>query len=166
MPEDWQTIVKRRDLFHFLRINNYQIILLQETHFTKNLEHVINTQWGNKCWYSHGTNLAKGVAIVFVKSLEYSVHNVIIDTNGRYLLLYCTIEGKKILLSNVYAPNVDDEIFFHSWSVEVKRFTPEFYILGGDFNLVMDLEIDKKGGVPHTHKRSQSKIKANLDAIE
>ena len=80
---------------------------------------------------------------MFMKQLSYTVHNVTSDEMGRFLILYCTIDGHKILISNVYAPNVDDHKFMHDWFKEIKRFSPEFYILAGDLNLVIDLELDK-----------------------
>ena len=91
---------------------------------------------------------------------------MISDPNGRYLLLYCTIEGRKLLLSNVYAPNEDDEFFFTDWFTQVKRFTPEFLILGGDFNLVLDLDVDKQGGKQVTHTKSQAIVQASMKSMD
>ena len=157
---------KRRDLFHNYRKKNYQVIFLQETHSTKEKEKCWNTQWGSKIWFSHGISQARGVAILFAKSLNYEIHNVITDEAGRYILLYCTIEKHKYLLSNIYALNVDDVQFIEKWMVEVKRFTPEYIILGGDFNFVMELDIDKQGGRSVTHSKSRDVLVSNMDVLD
>ena len=142
---------KRRNLFHYFHIKKYDVIMLQECHSKKKNEHIWSTQWGRKIWFSHGTTQARGVAILFSKRINVDIHNVIVDDSSRFIILYTTIESKKILFSNVYAPNTDDVEFFQKWLKEVSWFTPEFTILGGDFNLVLDLNCDKQGGRSHTH---------------
>ena len=56
---------------------------------------------------------------------------------------------------NIYAPNNDDPDFFRSWIAEARRFTPDYKIIGGDFNLVLDVNYDQQGGSHTTHHRSQ-----------
>ena len=167
--ELWKSNVsynKRRDCFHFYKINKLDIVFLQETHSVKHNEKVWNTQFSSKIWFSHGTTQSRGVAILFSKQLEYTVHNVITDENGRYIILYCTILKKKILLCNLYAPNVDDPIFFQSLFDDIKRFSPDHMVIGGDFNLVMDLDIDKQGGTYTTHTKARDKVVANMKALD
>ena len=156
---------KRRDLFHAFHKAKYDVILLQEVHSTKEIEKIYNTQWGSKIWFSHGSSQARGVAILFNKNLDYSIHNVILDTAGRYIILYCTINSKKILISNVYAPNSDSPLFFEEWLKNVSRFTPEFYLLAGDFNLVLDLNLDKSGGSYATHSKSKDLLTSYMKTL-
>ena len=40
---------KRRDVFDFLKKQNGNIFLLQETHWSSNAETIVRTQWGCKC---------------------------------------------------------------------------------------------------------------------
>ena len=157
---------KRRNLFHYLRIKKYDIIMLQETHLSKKLENVINTQWGAKCWYSHGTSASRGVAIFFRKTLACQVHNVINSNEGRYLILYVSYKDKKLLFVNIYAPNVDNPIFFQELFHNVKRFTPHYTIIGGDFNFAFDLGVDKVGSANSTHNKSRKNVFSNKDALE
>ena len=80
---------KHRDLFHYLKIKDYDIMLLQETHCEGgNHEWLWSNQWGNKIWFSSGTRRVRGVAIIFKKTLDVITHNVIKDEAGRYLILY------------------------------------------------------------------------------
>ena len=146
---------KRRDLFYNYRKSRYDIIFLQETHSEKKIEKMWSTQWGSKIWFSHGTNLARGVAVLFAKNFQYQVHNVISDDHGRYLLVYCTVNDKHFLLTNIYAPNDDDKQFMTQFAGEVSHFSLNFYIIGGDFNLVMDLAVDKQGGKNITHTKAR-----------
>ena len=65
-----------------------------------------------------------------------------------------TVNGKQLTLTNIYAPNNDDSNFFTSVFSHLADFKCDEIIIGGDFNLVLDVEKDKKGGLSRTHKRS------------
>ena len=73
------------------------------------------------------------------------VHNVIKSEEGRYLLLYVTWKNMKVLLANIYAPNNDSPEFFQKVFKEIHRFTPHYSIIAGDFNLGIDVTLDRLG---------------------
>ena len=55
--------------------------------------------------------------------------------------------GNKVLtLVNIYAPNNDNPTFFQNVLDHLLSFECEKIIMGGDFNLVMGVQRDKKGG--------------------
>lgn len=69
-------------------------------------------------------------------------------------------------MANTYAPNEDDPDFFSEFFSNLSSFICEDIILGGDFNLVLDLLKDKKGGLPRTHKNVSKVVQdfcENLD---
>ena len=53
-------------------------------------------------------------------------------------------------LANIYAPNEDNPAFFQDLFYRLSDFNCDDIIIGGDFNLVFDLEKDKKGGFGKT----------------
>jgi len=57
-------------------------------------------------------------------------------------------------LANIYAPSEDDPNFFRAFYGHLSSFHCEEIIIGGDFNLVLDLNKDKKGGLAKTHKNA------------
>ena len=69
------------------------------------------------------------------------------------------------MLSNTYAPNNDDHEFFSKWFAQISRFNPKFLILGGDFNLVMDVNCDKQGGRAHTHDKARDVVLTYRDSM-
>merc|ERR1711862_932670 len=74
----------------------------------------------------------------------------ITDTEGRFILLKCIIQGTKILIYNVYAPNNEkDHVAFLLFLKEKLEFldTTEYeYIIGaGDWNFTFEI-IDRSGG--------------------
>ena len=122
---------KRKEVFHYLNIKNYNIIMLQETHSDKCSERWWSNQWGTKIWFSHGDTNARGVSILFSKKTQIEVHNVISSETGHFLILYCTLKSKKFLLVNVYAHNTDRPKFFQQLFHEIDRFAPDYTIIGG-----------------------------------
>ena len=137
--------VKRWQVFHYLHIKNFDIMLTQETHSLPKDERLWSNQWGNKIWFSHGENNARGVGILFNKKLQCDVHNVITDTAGRYIILYCSLFNMKWVIANCYAPNSDSPQFFMEIFRHVNKFNPDYKIIGGDFNLALDINIDRNG---------------------
>ena len=74
------------------------------------------------------------------------------------LSLSCTVcdmttNGKQLTLINIYAPNDDNPTFFTSVFEHLDDFKCDEIIIGGDYNLVLDIENDKKGGLAKTHKK-------------
>ena len=115
---------------------------MQDTHFTADEENFIQTKWGYKCFFSSYRSNARGVSIFLTDSFEYVVHNVHKDNNGNMIALNITIEKLKLTLINIYAPNEDSPHFFSN----IQRIITEFYnssvIICGDFNLVLNPELD------------------------
>ena len=48
-------------------------VLLQETHSTKNDEHLWQKEWGSTIKFSHGTSNSKGFAILFPSNKNMTV---------------------------------------------------------------------------------------------
>lgn len=61
------------------------------------------------------------------------------------------IEEKCITLATLYTPSNDDPIFFQDFFDHLLDFQCVDVIISGNFNLVLDLEKDKKGGRAKTH---------------
>ena len=156
---------KRRELFYYLHKKEFDIMLLQECHSTVDCEKIWSSEWGNTIWFSHGASNARGVALVIRKALKIEVHNILKDDEGRYLILYVTIEGHKWLLGNVYAPNEDSPQFFTNFFADVERFNPEFMIIGGDLNLGLDTKVDRSG-LSRNNDKAAKIINETLDKID
>ena len=60
----------------------------------------------------------------------------------------------------------DDPFFFENFFKHLLTFKCEEIILGGDFNLVLDVQEDKKGGNPVTQEKSLQKVKYIIDSLD
>ena len=77
---------KRTKMFNYLK--KYKgIILLQETHTQPGDEGVWENFWGKQIYLNHGTNQARGVAVIINKIEDVNVSKQDRDNQGRMILL-------------------------------------------------------------------------------
>ena len=83
---------KRRKLFRWFHNYKFDVIFLQETYSTQNVEAIWKSQWGGSIIYSHGRNHStERCAIFFTPKLDVCIGSSEADKNGRYLLLETSI---------------------------------------------------------------------------
>lgn len=68
----------------------------------------------------------------------------------RFLIFDLTTNDVNMTLANIYAPNEDNPAFFEDLFYRLSDFNCDDIVIEGDFNLVFDLEKDKKGGFGKT----------------
>ena len=92
---------------------------------------------------AHGDSKSKGVSILLNPKLEGSISKCVTDTEGRIVCIQGTVVDKKVVICNIYALNTDDCEFFKKVISTLEEFEDrDIVILGGDFNLVMNAELD------------------------
>ena len=150
---------KRRKIFNWLQKSKAAIFFLQETHSSPKCEKTWRSEWGNKnIFFSHGESNARGVCILFKASVAVEIHNQISDEFGRFLIVEATIDSKRLALCNVYGPNNDDPSFFVLVNEEITSLNEDNRIIGGDFNCILDSDLDKQGGNPNRNKKSREML--------
>ena len=136
---------KRQNIFNWFSKQNVDIVLIQETHCeNKQNEDEWKKDWKGNSFWSHGTNLSKGVAFLIkdqatLKTLAYDIYEA-----GRLISLKLDINDQKIQILNIYAPNNPSER-----KKFIKRLSEYLddtccHILAGDFNCVLDGKLDRK----------------------
>ena len=150
---------KRRKLFNYMHQSSASIFFLQETHSTSSIEKQWKAEWGgSNIFFAHGESNARGVCIIFKSAINVEVHKFEKDEFGRYLILEVTIDSVKIILCNIYAPNRDDPYFFELLFEKLDYYSEDNRIIGGDFNLILDPSVDKRGGNPHKNKQAREML--------
>ena len=134
---------KRKDVLNYLRQKKFSIYCLQDTHFTKDIENRIRSEWGYKTYFSHGKSDARGVCILMNNNFEHRVLDEKADEDGNFLVLKLELE-KKITMSlvTIYGPNRDNPSFFDNIASILAEFDSEFITMCGDMNMVQDYDLD------------------------
>ena len=147
----------RATLFSWLQCCRVDVLCLQETHAITEEEF---TSWlsaassdglngrGYKCVSSPGTNRSAGVAILYHPALDLVGWSR--DRDGRFVRCELARDDYHLQICNIYGPNQAKagSAFFESLSALIDSDTPT--VLCGDFNTVVDADLDRFGCNPHS----------------
>ena len=151
---------KRKAIMHYLKDKQLDIAFLQETHSTNKLLKQFEIEWGNKWFAASGTSQARGVAIVFKNKSSITVNKSFVDHEGRYVICNVSMDGTEYTLCNLYAPNEDSPKFFEKLFKIIDKVACENVIIGGDFNLTLDPELDRLNSLYNNRKATEFVKKA------
>ena len=131
----------RKEMFTFLPNKAFDIIFIQESHSSSEIEKKWQDEWGGIIQYSHYNSRARGTMTLFKKDIDILHHST--DNHGRIDIKYkiVKIDGKKFTCINIYAPNVDSKrkAFFEELSVHMMtHFDNSDVIMAGDFNTTLE----------------------------
>ena len=147
---------KRKLAFSFFKRNRFDIIFLQETHWTVDLDTQIKRELEGDAFFAHRTNSSRGVTILIASRLDYNEKQIRRDNDGRVLNILLEIDDRTLNLINVFAPSKDSQrrAFFS----DLNRFLLDSNdnILGGGFNS----RLDKLGGVPNSRQSASVLLNA------
>ena len=135
-------------------------------HCTENNVDKWRAEWGYKALFSCCSSNAAGVCILFNNNFNLNILKIFSDPSGRYIICDIKAEEKLFTLANIYAPNDDDPIFFTTFFDHLENFQCDEIILGGDFNLVLNVKEDKKGGLPRTHQNALNVVKQACEELD
>ena len=118
--------------------------MLKEVYCTERSFETWAADWGYKAFSSGLASNKAGVAILFNNNFTFKVLRQICDKEGRYIITDLEVGELILTICNIYTPNKDDPIFFQNIREQMIMFRCEEIILGGEFNLVMDVTKEKK----------------------
>lgn len=149
---------RRQTAFLFFKRHKFDIVFIQETHWTDEQKSAIEQDWDGDIYFNPGTRNACGVAILINSHLDYQLHHRKQDSHGRVLALEISFEDTTINLVNIYAPRSDLER--RSFFTQLETFLSDQFenILGGDFNCIADLRLDKLGGNPDARQSANTSL--------
>ena len=147
---------KRRSLFSWIASHPngpFDIIFLQETHTSLKNEADFKSMWTSYrprdlTLCAHGSQSSRGVMTIISEKLAKYVTNNIIDSQGRYLITEMQIDQTKFVMINIYAPNLEKQAeqinYWNTIRRHLDNHRDSIVILGGDFNLYLNGDLDKK----------------------
>lgn len=148
---------KRIAVFRWLKRHDPDLVFLQETHTTSLDENQFRNEWGiGDVYYSHGKSNSKGVAILLNKSRDIEILDTIhTSQDGRVIILEANVQDTVFKLINIYAPNKEGEqiVFYNNIKLLLNKYEIDLndnIVMGGDYNVIFDPKLDKKGGIERT----------------
>ena len=139
---------RRQSVFHLIKKQKYDITFLQETHWTDELQTDILREWKGQILFNNFNATARGTAILFHPNFSFQSHHDSCDSQGRSQQILIECGDRKFNLVNIYAPGTDTERRNYFVTLSAYLSATEGNILGGDFNCISDIILDKQGGNP------------------
>ena len=153
--------LKRKTIFHFLKNKKFDFIVIQETHSSHTDEKLWKCEWrGMYFVLIIIIILIYGAVILVKKSLKCVRTAAYLDQAGSLLFIEIKLDDKVFVIGNVYAPTKVESTFFGAF------FQHDLVFLAGDWNLVLDNKLDKKGDPLHSNQLSKEKIKSYPNVID
>ncbi len=100
--------------------------------------------------YINSNKDSRGVCIAIKRKIFHEVIEIFKSEDQNIILMKVKIKGHLLVLGSIYGPNVNDVEFFRGLRRKVEDWNLP-YILGGDFNTVLDSTVgagnlDREGG--------------------
>lgn len=94
-------------------------------------------------FHSKFSQRAHGAAIIIRKSVQFEPVTTISDSNGRFVIVTGKLYNTSVIFASVYAPNWDNDKFLINFFPSLPNVSDHYIIIGGDFNLVQDVCLDR-----------------------
>ena len=124
---------KRKLIYEQLRENKADLILLQETHGSKESAQQWKTEWGGDWYDSFGSSQARGVSTLVNRNFRTKMEKIKLfrDGDGRILIIQFTIDEILYVVANVYGPNTDSPEFYQEVIDLLKPLEFDNLVIGG-----------------------------------
>lgn len=142
---------KRALVSEIVSQNKIDVLFLQETHSDQADEVDWGLWWEGPHVLSHGTSVSAGVAILCRATANAVMLSVSEVVKGRLLIVRAEMNGSVLCIVNIYAPNQgSDRVgLFTKIQSELRNYSQDHIILGGDFNCTADFTQDRTNEEPH-----------------
>lgn len=128
---------------YLLKTKKTDITFVQETHLNEEESIKLKRDWVDQVYYSTYSSRKRGVIILIRKNLNFQVLKQYVHQEGRWVILNAVMEGQRLTLANLYAPNTSQPEFIHEVCNVIRIIGNVNIITGGDFNQVRDIYLDK-----------------------
>lgn len=157
---------KRTQVLSALTKHKAHFLLLQETHFcAKHIPKLSNHLYKHALHSTNPTAKTKGVSILISKHADFQLKDSLIDQEGRYIFIKGTYALKPITIANVYCPNDHQVTFFRQICDLLSTFQEGILLLGGDFNVPLNPNLDSSTGTSALPYRALRQIKLQLQNL-
>ena len=130
---------KRQRVYLWMKNQQCNVMFIQESHFTENIQSDIQKEFKGQIIFNHGNSQSRGVAILIKDHLNAKIIDVYKDEDGRLIVANVEIEESIYTLVNVYAPNIPRirNSFFKKVKTSIEENSSGLLIVGGDMNDIL-----------------------------
>lgn len=142
--------IKCKKLLHQLKKETGDIIFLQETHLVK-LEHEkLKKLTKAQVYYSSYKSSKRGVAILIMPQIAFTLEKLITDKEGRYVMVIGKVEDVMVSFMNVYNPAEEGPDLIKKVAEMIVSQSPGIVVMAGELNLIMDQNMVTQSNRQHS----------------
>ena len=159
---------RRKETFNLFKQDKNDIILLQETHSQDEDINLWSKEWNGPVIFAHGSSNSKGVCILINKNSQVICNTSYVDPEGRFIIIEVNYANKLFHVVILNTPNTDCPDFSVNIFRELANVNVSDLILCGDYNLVLQPNIDRSENVrykPNAYERLME-LSEQLDMID
>ena len=135
-------------LLDIFKNSTYDILCIQETHYSvrtysqhNNYENICYLR-GYHAFFTHSVEGNSGVAVIFKNHIPLDNIGVVEVYPNRCQLVRIVTEQGILTFANSYAPSNNNGKNRSNYFIEITKLLPCGCVIGGDFNIVQDLDLD------------------------
>ena len=158
--------IKRTKVFRYICEQKVQFACLQETHSTKSKRRIWKNEFRGQVICSHGGANSCRVAILINNDVKCDNLKVDRDDEGRRVEITFEINQVTYRIINLYAPNepsTENPEFFAKILDNAQACAEDHVIITGNFNQILDIERDRKGGKKSCSTKAADVINAFME---
>ena len=156
---------KRLQMFEWLKQNKFNLCFLQELHCTNENYNLWRNEWKDDLFLSGNKSNSLGIGIL-CNNLPCNSFEHIDIIPGRLQSLRFTIQDHSFYLINIYGYNHDDVSQLNTINKTIMENNENTFIIGGDFNTIVNPLLDKKNGNLNAHKQGSKRLNEILNQNE
>ncbi len=107
-------------------------MFLQETRLNNSSHGRLNTKWIGEVYHSNFSCKARGAVILLRKGILFLGKKTVADKDGHNIIVTGDIYNISLTLVNIYAPNIDNPIFFQKVFALISDISQTNLITGGE----------------------------------
>lgn len=132
--------IKRSLVFNFLKKYNPHICLLQETHLVGGRTLALRKPWVGAYYHSTYSSYSRGVSVLIHKSLGFTLLDLHLDPDGRYIAIHAMCDRVELLIVGIYIPPPATVEILKKITPILAQYPSAGIIIAGDFNMTPDLD--------------------------
>lgn len=138
---------KRSQVLSTLTKQKAQFIFLQETHFcSDSIPKLTNNLYRTAIHSTNPSAKTKVASIPISKHAPFQLSDSLVDPEGRFVFIKGLYAAKPLTLANIYSPNEHQVSLFRKINDLLLSFKEGMVLLGGDFNVPLNTDIDTSSG--------------------
>ena len=158
---------KRSQVLQYLRNKKPDILILVDTRISKDIECQVKEEWNGYTFFSSFSSQARGIAILLRKDLPIKIKDSFCDQAGNIAAVLVEMEEKLVLIEGIYGPNEDSPQFYSEEVFKrIQDWNPTFSVHAGDWNIVLDSELDCKGYQNINNPRAREELIKKMEEHE